>query len=317
MNEKTMPHHFAEDLEVCLERGTTSGAAGKPREYTELLKLGLALSRADLDEEKHREAVKRKAMPQEHGSRTSLQGRSRSRFRKTGGMLAASCLVAVLLLAPTSFARDWAGRIISTISLGHISVSQVERPADVGEIMPEELKGKLFTKNGEPVTEWNGRQEPFYTADGEEIAGFTDGKIVTKKEMKASENSAIRITDPAQIGTYIVFQAGLPGYLPEGFAFDRAEVYEAGNKYLNVYYTNPATGGLIFIQERMADEETAYATSTEEKVQKAKVGGVEAIITGNRSIDWEIDGVLYSIMTGKSGIKLEGQDLIRMAESMK
>jgi hypothetical protein len=40
------------------------------------------------------------------------------------------------------------------------------------------------------------------------------------------------------------------------------------------------------------------------------------VIIGGKTIDWEKDGVLYSIMTGKSGVKLNNSQLIRMAESI-
>ncbi|MNP64105.1 hypothetical protein D3C76_1595760 [compost metagenome] len=99
--------------------------------------------------------------------------------------------------------------------------------------------------------------------------------------------------------------------------FDRAEVYSMADKYLDIYYLNNATGKMIHIQERLADEETAYAMSTEHKVEKVKVSGVDAVIVGGKTIDWEKDGVLYSIMTGKSGIKLDKSQLIKMAESVK
>lgn len=318
MSDKRRIRSFVNELDAVLESGKVSPSADRPREHTGLLELGVALSEAGHPGARQKDAVRQRVLNTAQPGSRSLQRPSRRRWARTGAIAAASCLLAVLLLAPTSFAGDWMRSALQTISLGHITVSQMEETRPEAMPFPAELKGKLFTKDGKLVEEWAGHEKPFYTADGEEIAGVANGEIITRKQMEEkSASEVIRIADAADIPEYTVFQAALPAYVPEGFVFDRAEVFKKGDKYLDVYYLNPASGKSIHIQERHADEETAYAMSTEHKVEQVRVSGVEAVIVGGKTIDWEKDGVLYSIMTGKSGVKLDNNQLIKMAESMK
>lgn len=318
MSDKRRIRSFVNELDAVLESGKVSPSADRPREHTGLLELGVALSEAGHPGARQKDAVRQRVLNTAQPGSRSLQRPSRQRWTRTGAIAAASCLLAVLLLAPTSFAGDWMRSAIQTISLGHITVSQMEETRPEAMPFPAELRGKLFTKDGKLVEEWAGHEKPFYTADGEEIAGVANGEIITRKQMEEkSASEVIRIADAADIPEYTVFQAALPAYVPEGFVFDRAEVFKKGDKYLDVYYLNPASGKSIHIQERHADEETAYAMSTEHKVEQVRVSGVEAVIVGGKTIDWEKDGVLYSIMTGKSGVKLDNNQLIKMAESMK
>lgn len=317
MSDKRRIRNFIKELDACLENGEVPQSADRSKEYTDLLELGVALSEAGHPGARQRDAVRQRVFNTAQPGSRSLQRASRQRWARTGAIAAASCLLAVLMLAPTSFAGDWMRSVVRTISLGHITVSQMEESRPETMPFPAELKGKIFTKDGKPIEEWAGHEKPFYTAEGEEIAGVANGEIITRKQMEEQPDpEVIRIGDAADIPEYTVFNAGLPAYVPEGFVFDRAEVYKKGDKYLDVYYLNPATGKTIHIQERHADEETAYAMSTEHKVEQVKVSGVEAVIVGGKTIDWEKDGVLYSIMTGKSGVKLDNSQLIRMAESI-
>lgn len=319
MSDKRRIHSFVNELDAVLESGKVPPSANRPREYTDLLELGVALSEAGHPGAGQKDAMLQRVMSSAPSGGANLRRAPRRRWARTGAVAAASCLLAVMLLAPTSFAGVWMRSAIQTITLGHNTFSQMEETPPEAVPFPAELKGKLFTKDGKPVEEWAGHEKPFYTADGEEIAGVANGKIITRKQMEEEESASevIRIADAADIPEYTVFQAALPAYVPEGFVFDRAEVYKKGDKYLEIYYLNPATGKTIHIQERHADEETAYAMSTEHKVEQVRVSGVDAVIIGGRTIDWEQDGVLYSILTGKSGVKLDNSQLIRMAESMK
>lgn len=318
MSEKRMIRIFMKELDVSLESGKIPQSADRSKEHTDMLELGVALSGAVRTGGNHKEAVRQRVLNAAQSGSTSHRRTPRWRLVRTGAIAAASCLLAVLLLAPTSFAGDWMRSVVRTISLGHITVSQMEETRPEAMPFPAELKGKIFTKDGKPVEEWAGHEKPFYTADGEEIAGVSNGEIITRKQMEEeSASEVIRIVNVADIPEYTVFEAALPAYLPEGFVFDHAEVFKKGDKYLDVYYLNPATGKSIHIQERHADDETAYAMSTEHKVEPVKVSGVDAVIIGGKTIDWEKDGVLYSILTGKSGVKLDNSQLIRMAESMK
>jgi hypothetical protein len=65
------------------------------------------------------------------------------------------------------------------------------------------------------------------------------------------------------------------------------------------------------MQQRFADEETAYETGGS-KVEKIKINGVDAILYDN-SLDWEYNGVIYAL----NGKGIAKDELIKIAESIK
>ncbi len=63
------------------------------------------------------------------------------------------------------------------------------------------------------------------------------------------------------------------------------------------------------MQQRFADEETAYATGAA-KVEEIKVNGVDAVLYGN-NLDWEYNDVIYML----NGRGITKDELIKIAES--
>ncbi|MDF2925686.1 MAG: hypothetical protein K0R57_4600 [Paenibacillaceae bacterium] len=117
---------------------------------------------------------------------------------------------------------------------------------------------------------------------------------------------------------YADFKVGIPDYLPEGYHFNRAVFYKdeegtvSGN-YVNLYFTRAGTETPVFMQQRLADEETAFGLSTDLKVEDATVNGAAAALIGGTSIKWEAGGVLYSL----SGKELGRQEILKIAESVR
>ncbi|MNN20837.1 hypothetical protein D3C81_1341360 [compost metagenome] len=177
----------------------------------------------------------------------------------------------------------------------------------------------MFTKDGKPVYEMNSHTGTLYTADGEEIAGFDNEEIVTKAQAEAEVKEGIlTLSDPEALSQHTAFQVKMPAFLPEGYAFKRAEQYldeqgTASPKYISLYFAEASNGNEIYIQQRLADEETAYASSTEGAVKKTKIGGSDAIIVNGNSIAWEADGVMFDLIAKG----LDESELIRIAESLK
>ncbi|MFM1653267.1 DUF4367 domain-containing protein [Brevibacillus sp. B_LB10_24] len=126
------------------------------------------------------------------------------------------------------------------------------------------------------------------------------------------------VKDAEKLDQYTSFHVLLPSYHPEGYIFDRAEFYQdeqggvSNSKYINIYYKNQVTGEEIFMQQRQADEETAFGAATSNKIEAIKMNGVEAVLTGEHTIDWEANGVLYS-MSAKG---LQPEEIIKVAESV-
>ncbi|RCX18140.1 uncharacterized protein DUF4367 [Fontibacillus phaseoli] len=322
INGKETEKQFGEDLDACLN-GKAPASFNRPKEYQALLQLGERLAAADLGSEDHKEGVQRRLL-QPTASRKAGAERKRNKFPKGLAVAAAFVLLIGVLFAQPSFASGLLQKFVSTISLGHITAFQVEPPPeDASYPVPESLVGQLFDKDDQVLFEVNGKTGPMYTADGEEIEGIENGEIVTKAEAEAKLKEGIRtLTDPAALDEYTNFKVGLPSYLPDGYAFDRAEQYvdEQGNtspKYIDLYFTKGDSGKQIHIQERYADEETAYDQSTSGTIESAKVNGVDAVIINEKSIDWEADGILYSVMTKRMGEPIEKSELIKIAESVK
>ena len=237
----------------------------------------------------------------------------------TVASLALVCLLSVSI-TQTSFGQNLADKVLKTISLGHITFVKVEEDKREVIPVPEKLKGKIFDKKGNPIEEVSKEYEgKFYTANGEEIyESKEDGVIITLAEYeKDRKQSTLTVKDSNDVNKYTCFNVILPSYLPKGYKFDRAEFYkdEEGrvkdSKYIDIIFKNGNKE--IYMQQRFADEETAYATGANDTTEEIKINGIDAVID-DRNIDWEANNTLYSIM-GKGNITKN--ELIRMAESIK
>ncbi|WP_406542628.1 DUF4367 domain-containing protein [Clostridium ljungdahlii] len=83
---------------------------------------------------------------------------------------------------------------------------------------------------------------------------------------------------------------------------------------MDLYFTNAKTGKYIQMQQRFACKETKYEDGTDGKIEKVKVNGKDAILSDNKSMDWENSGVLYNL----SGRGVFGKtELIKIADSIK
>ena len=316
MDNQQPDRHFEKDLDAVMD-GQEVPASGSG-DYAEVLAFANTLAAADFGAGEHKEAVKQRIVSQAAARRVArrLTGR-----KVAGGAAVAAALALVIGIgfAPSSFASGLLDRIISTVTLGHITVFQVAAPSEEASFpLPEALQGKVFTEDGKPVTEWNSQTGPLYTAEGEEIAGVANGEIVTKAQAEARDKEGIRtLTNPAELSESTAFQVKLPSYLPEGYAFSRAELYLdeqgiASPKYISLYFDEAGTGNEIYMQQRLADEETAYSSSTENEIKPIKIGDADAVIMGGNSIAWEANGVMFDLVAQG----LDESELIRVAESL-
>ncbi|QAT63263.1 DUF4367 domain-containing protein [Acidilutibacter cellobiosedens] len=289
-------------------------------EYKELLKLGSILENKDFSKKSDKRMVYIKTLKNINNCGGDRIMRKSNKTKKFA--VAASVAVICFSLMQTSFAQDLLAKIVNSISLKHINVEQIEEPETYQ--IPEELKGKIFDKDGNPIKEFSKSyaDDGVYTADGEKIVDFKDGKIITESdEVNNREDNYMIVKDQEKLNDYTCFKVILPQYLPEGYEFDRAEFYKGENgvvkdsKYIDLYFVNKETGKQIFMQQRFADEETAYSMSTGDKIEKVKINGIDAIISDGGNIDWENNGVLYSMhMHGKD---ISRSEIIKAAESVK
>lgn len=153
-------------------------------------------------------------------------------------------------------------------------------------------------------------------------------KPASKKSTKAK--SAKQSADPAylyevknsnDIDKYTCFKINMPSCLPEGYEFDKANVYKkssevtpSNSKYVDLYFVNKKNGKSIFMQERFEDQTTKYVAGTEGTVEKVNINGADAALSDGKNLDWEAGGVLYGISSHNNISKSE---LIKFAESFK
>ena len=309
MNKKTMEARFSAELDAYLNGIKRPSESGSD-EYNKLLELGKALADNDFSQNSKQEEVFAKTIKtiNENGGEVMKQSRLVKYALPKVAAVAMVCILGFSAMQ-TSFAQELAGKVLKTISLGHITVYEDE-PRDGGSSIPAELKGEYFDKDGNPVEELSpdGPQQ-IYSADGKVVIGFgaeeaAEGKLIVK--------------DPDKLNDYTCFNVILPSYLPEGFAFEKAQFYEDENatvedtKYIGLYFTHQETGKYIYMQQRFADAETGYAAGGYQ-VEAIKINGADAVMY-DRNLDWEANGVIYAL-SGRGVVA--NSELIKIAESIK
>lgn len=323
MNKRNIEGMFSKEMDA-YANGIERSKKVQSEEYNELLELGKKLTDNDFSKNSNKEEVFNKTLKNINKYRGEDNVKKSNKTRHNVAKVASFALVCILgfSIMQTSFAQDFVNKIVKTISLGHITIVQ-EEPSDVKSCpVPAELKGKIFDKDGKPVEELSvDKLQKIYTVDGEEIAYIgSNGEIITVAEdEKMREEEYLVVKDSNELNDYTCFNVILPSYLPDGFTFDRAELYKdedgtvENSKYIDLYFTNEKTGKYIFMQQRFADEEAGYVTGAN-KVEEVKINGVDTIISDDRDIAWEANGVLYNIL-GRG--EITRAELIRIAESIK
>lgn len=325
MSNKKIEDKFSKEIDAYFN-GIEDKKKIEPSEYNELLEFSKNISNKDFSKDSNKKGVFNKTLKSISENKGENIMKKQNKFKKTAIVVAAICIVSVSILQ-TSFAQDIAEKVIKTISLGHISVIQTE-PSKIKEMrLTDEYKGKIFDKQGKQiqvVTQDNYNE--LFTAEGEKIAHMQNGKIITVAEQekmdKKMEKGVVEVKDSSKLNDYTCFNVKLPTFLPDGYKFDRAEFYKEKNetkvknsKYIELYFTNEKTGKSIYMQQRFPDETTKGELSTDGTIEKAKINGVNAVISNNRSIDWETKTAIYFLAGKDAGIAKS--ELIKIAESIK
>lgn len=246
-----------------------------------------------------------------------------NKIKKTG-IIAASLLIVSTLVSQTTFAQEAVNKIIKSISLGHVTMVQEEdnNPEEVP--VPDSLKGKIFDKNGKSIEKFtkDTKRDEIYDKDGKQVTEFAmnDGTVtkIKSKDDESRKENILYVTDSNKINEYTCFKVKLPAYLPEGYTFKNAEFTkdESGNvkdsKYAGINFENKTTGKTIYLQERLACEETRTVGDAGD-IEKININGVDAILSDSKNIDWEADNTIYYL----SGKNIGKDEAIKIAESIK
>jgi len=245
--------------------------------------------------------------------------------------IAALVTVFVMGFAMTSYGQGFY-RVIKEVFVGeHAKYVVTEQTGAPDLTIPDELKGKLYDAEGNLLKQFPENGE-VYNPSGEKLiisaVAYKDGNgdIITKAEALTQEEYDAQstvdmtiMTDPKEAKPYLAFDFSLPGYLPENYVFDRIQLFNDENgkpvencEYAYVYFSNGDHDKDIYLQLRLMNEETAYEADIGE-VEEIEINGNKGVI-GEGNINVEIDGVMYMIMAGASGV--DNAQLIRMAESI-
>src|SRR5699024_394765 len=120
-------------------------------EYKELLEIGKFLANKDFSENSNKEEVYDRTLK----NISKYKGENNMKKSRKITKVASIALVCVLgfSIMQTASAQEFIEKVLKTISLGHITISE-EEPLEVESFpVPEEFKGRIFDRAGNPVEE--------------------------------------------------------------------------------------------------------------------------------------------------------------------
>ncbi len=248
----------------------------------------------------------------------------RVNWRRTGILAACICLLGIL--SQTALAQEIWDRIIKTVSTGYNNYYQYDM-TDAEAPLPDVFKGLIYNEAGEPVETWK-QGGVYYDKDGNAITDWEEfAKKYADEEIKiqlaekeedplvnAEKRGWLILKEEEEINSYLCFNASLPEYMPEGFEFYGATVFEDSKYYMMAYYINKETGEYFSLNERFLNDETAFETGTDGKLEEIEINGSKAVVINGRNVYWERDGV--SVGVSGHGV-LSEEELLKVAESIR
>lgn len=253
---------------------------------------------------------------------SSMNKTNTKRFKRSTIIALAACLTVVL--SATAYA------VVNYLNLGKHAQYMMdsrdasEQSARMEEPLPAELQGSLYDKNGKVIETIGEMQNDIYNSEGEAVITTSDasGALVIVTQEEAREKQMLKTTlftglEDAQ--TYLAFKAKSLPYIPAGYELEGYRIFNDENgkpyqdiKYLEMYlYKIDNADEYVYIQVRLMDEETAFASSASNDLKKTSINGYEAIVDGN-NIDILIGDVMYMI----AGRNLPQSEVLKMAESL-
>lgn len=242
-----------------------------------------------------------------------MKNKHKKQYKKPA--IAAACALLIATLPFTSFG----GGIVNTVKQavipsGRIVINEDKlavNPKDVP--FPEELKGKVFDKEGNEITDFEvlKNAEHVYSKDGREIVG-SDYDESTGEVTFEYADEAKSTGDKAPVDVIAKKLSFNPLVFSDKYHYVESEVFaESGKPSDYVALTYEKDGKTIYLNERISSPETAYETGGEGKIYEVNVDGVKVIIQGHEA-DFERDGLLVSI----SAEGADKDDLIAMVKDL-
>lgn len=242
-----------------------------------------------------------------------MKNKQKKQYRKPA--IAAACALLIATLPFTSFGGGIVNTVKQAVSPSGRIVVNEDEPA-VAIPFPEELKGKVFDKEGNEITDLEvlKKAEHVYSKDGREIVGSNydeatrTGEVTFEyaDEMKKDTGDKAPVKE---IAKRLNFN---PLVFSDKYNYVESEIFaEPGTLSDYVAFTYEKDGKTIYIDERVSSPENAYETGGEGKIYEVNVDGVKVIIQG-RDADFERDGLLVSVSAGGA----DKDDLIAMVKDL-
>lgn len=242
-----------------------------------------------------------------------MKNKQRKQYKKPA--IAAACALLIATLPFTSFGGGIVNTVRQAVSpSGRIVVSEDE-PA-VAIPFPEELKGKVFDKEGNEITDLEvlKKAEHVYSKDGREIVGSNYDEATRTGEVTFEYADEVKkdTGDKAPVKEIAKKLSFNPLVFSDKYNYVESEIFaDPGTLSDYVSFTYEKDGKTIYLNERISSPETAYETGGEGKIYEVNVNGVKVIIQG-RDADFERDGLLVSI----SAEGADKDDLIAMVKDL-
>ena len=241
-----------------------------------------------------------------------MKKKQRKQYKKPA--IAAACALLIATLPFTSFGGGIVNTVRQAVSPSGRIVVNEDEPA-VAIPFPEELKGKVFDKEGNEITDLEvlKKAEHVYSKDGREIVGSNYDDATRTGEVTFEYADEAKSTgDKAPVEEIAKKLSFNPLVFSDKYNYVESEIFaEPGTLSDYVAFTYEKDGKTIYIDERVSTPENAYETGGEGKIYEVNVNGVKVIIQG-RDADFERDGLLVSI----SAEGADKDDLIAMVKDL-
>ena len=242
-----------------------------------------------------------------------MKNKQRKQYKKPA--IAAACALLIATLPFTSFGGGIVNTVKQAVSPSGRIVVNEDEPA-VAIPFPKELKGKVFDKEGNEITDLEvlKKAEHVYSKDGREIVGSNYDEATRTGEVTFEYADEVKKDTgdkaPAkEIAKRLNFN---PLVFSDKYNYVESEIFaEPGTLSDYVSFTYEKDGKTIHLHERISSPETAYETGGEGKIYEVNVDGVKVIIQGH-SANFERDGLLVSISAGGA----DKDDLIAMVKDL-
>lgn len=241
-----------------------------------------------------------------------MKNKQRKQYKKPA--IAAACALLIATLPFTSFGGGIVNTVKQAVSPSGRIVVNEDEPA-VAIPFPDELKGKVFDKEGNEITDLEvlKKAEHVYSKDGREIVGSNYDEATRTGEVTFEYADEAKSTgDKAPVEEIAKKLSFNPLVFSDKYKYVESEIFaEPGTLSDYVAFTYEKDGKTIYIDERVSTPENAYETGGEGKIYEVNVDGVKVIIQG-RDADFERDGLLVSI----SAEGADKDDLIAMVKDL-